>query len=84
MIPTIGRIVHYKPDSSDTFTAERPAMIVRVWPGPDDSPSTAVQLQVFIDGSNDGGQHEVLSLWKTSRVQGHEPGEWHAFDDCKG
>lgn len=76
MIPAIGLIVHYKPDSTDTFLGERPAMIVRVWTGPDGSPAAIVQLQVFTDGSNDG--------WKTSRVQGHEPGQWHSFDDCEG
>lgn len=42
-----------------------PAMVVRVW-----APTSyaAVQLQVFLDGSD--------TLWATSRTEGDEPGQW--------
>jgi len=43
--PTIGRIVHYTLKSGHV----RPAIVVGVWPDND-----LLQLQVFVDGANDG------------------------------
>lgn len=45
--PTVGRIVHYRVGGTDETPDVRPAMVVRVWS------ATCVQLQVFLDGSND-------------------------------
>ncbi len=80
MIPTIGRIVHYTLSEQDaaainalrgrsTFRANPayegevyPMMIVRVW---GNSPDSAVQGQVFIDGN--------FTLWATSVSHGEGP-----------
>lgn len=80
MIPTIGRIVHYTLSEQDaaqinalrgssTFKANPaaegdvyPMMIVRVW---GNSPDSAVQGQVFIDGN--------FTLWATSVSHGEGP-----------
>ncbi len=81
-VPTIGRIVHYKLSDSDVGIIEQrrgpgvggnqvlagqnyPALIVRTW---GDTPESAVQLQVFLDGND--------TYWATSRVSGHAPGQW--------
>lgn len=42
-----------------------PAMIVRAW----DTPTRAVNLQVFLDGAD--------TYWATSRTEGDGPGSWH-------
>lgn len=42
-----------------------PALIVRTWGA---TPETAIQLQVFLDGSD--------TYWATSRTQGDGPGQW--------
>lgn len=86
MIPSAGRIVHYKmsagdianavPDASHSLNrpgvgAVLPAMIVRVW-ADEPTEDTACNLQVFLDGD--------CSYWATSRKQGPvddpEPGTW--------
>ena len=73
MNPSIGRIVHYVlPDG--TYPGEhRPAIIVRTW-----SPTT-VQLQVFVDGTNDYDDY-AGTIWATSVSQDEEtkaPRTWH-------
>lgn len=82
MIPSVGRIVHYHLENGDV----RPAIIVRTW---GDDESSAVNLQVFVDGMNDlGGEFSSEECrpgvsWKTSAVQGFDPGCWsdpRAFD----
>ena len=78
VIPTIGMIVDYHPlPGTGVVGEDRPAIIVRVWsPG---NPESAVQLQVFTDGSNDreeGGTH-----WRTSVLQGEGAGEFTYRDD---
>lgn len=76
MKPTIGRIVHYQLGTGRSKGEYRPALIVRVW---NDS---CVNLQVFLDGSNDRenelsvGVDSPLTAWKTSSVQGDGPGQW--------
>lgn len=83
MLPSLGRIVHYKMSdwdvdalrASDPSTHRNavvagqvcPAMIVRVW---GETETSAVNLQVYLDGD--------CSYWATSRVQGDEPGQWSA------
>lgn len=65
MTPTVGRIVNYVLPNG----AIRPAIVVRVW---DDG---RLQLQQFTDQTNDG---EPLGIvWRTSVVEGCEPGQWH-------
>lgn len=72
MQPTIGRIVSFKISQEEI----RPAIIVRVWS------DTCVQLQIFIDGTNDRNKgfniEEQLRgiAWRTSVVQGDDPGQW--------
>jgi hypothetical protein len=83
---SIGRLVHFTlPDGQC-----RPAIVIRLW-GPDQGyPQGPVNLQVFIDGSNDNRQHEgqflvpeaasgVAAIWRTSvhEADGPEPGCWH-------
>lgn len=82
MIPSIGRTVHFVLPSGE----HRPAIIVRLF---DQAPTekSYVQLQVFIDGSNDSAQiHEserlpnTTTVWRTSVAQdptGKIPGTWH-------
>lgn len=49
-------------EEGDTF----PALIVRPW---GDSPESAVNLQVLLDGND--------AYWATSRTVGDGPGHWH-------
>ena len=84
MIPSIGRTVHFVLPSGE----HRPAIIVRIWDG-QPTEHTVVQLQVFIDGSNDAGDlcdgeravlPPVSAVWRTSVHQDTEtkaPGTWH-------
>jgi hypothetical protein len=75
-VPSIGRVVHYRLDAGPHAGECRPAFIVRVWS------DEKVNLQVFVDGSNDYQPHqgpEPLTLWRTSVHQNsdNEPGSWH-------
>ena len=83
MIPSVGRIVHYRlashdlpainariPGQSGNPHAEGdvvPMLICRVW-APEPTESTVVNGQAFVDGN--------YSLWVTSRLQGDQPGQW--------
>lgn len=85
-IPTIGRIVHYRFPSAEGL-GERPAIIVRVW-SPGDVESS-VQLQVFMDTDEKGNHNDGREIplvgptrWQTSVTQGHEPGEFHFYEEC--
>ena len=74
-LPSIGRIVHFILEDGPNKGAHRPAIIVRVWAQPgQERPETAVQLQVFTDGTNDGIQGGASVIWKTSR-QYRDPAE---------
>lgn len=85
-LPTIGRTVHFVMDSGRSRGEHRPAVIVRVW-GEDqvkagtlpESALGTVQLQVFVDGTNDGFPEGVNVVWKTSvkHDEGGEPYSWH-------
>ena len=86
---SLGRIVHYRFQDSRTIGGEpkdeRPAIIVRVWPGPGEHGGT-VQLQVFLDTDregchNDGGGRGALE-WQTSVAHGPDAGQWHWSDEC--
>lgn len=73
-----GRIVHYvmdRPYSAGEAPEVRPAVVVRVW----DAHTGCVNLQVFIDGTNDGYESARGTVWKTSRLysEGGEAGTWH-------
>lgn len=83
---TIGRIVHYVLADGK----HRPAFVVAVWP--DEFPQnaedpTGVNLQVFVDGTNDAsaGQRPYYdeqtrgSMWITSAgfASAPSPGTWH-------
>jgi hypothetical protein len=76
-IPSVGRIVHYVLRNDDRNAGQhRPAIITRVW-DPVPHAGSAVQLQVFTDGSNDGLENVV---WRTSVMQdatGEHGGSWH-------
>lgn len=74
--PAIGRIVLYQFHEHEAGGAVRPAIIVRVW---GDQPESAVQLQVFVDGSNDG--FAGGTVWKTSVTRGFGPYQYHFHDD---
>jgi len=86
MTPTIGRIVHYVLPEGRSAGDHRPAVIVRVW-GEDQVragtlPASAlgtVQLQVFVDDSNDGFEAETVAVWKTSVIHDEtgKPNTWH-------
>lgn len=69
---TPGRIVHFvMPDGE-----HRPAIVVRVWW----HRVGMVNLQVFTDGLNDGGQHATGLYWATSILLDEEnkiPNTWH-------
>jgi hypothetical protein len=71
--PTVGRIVHFTLDHGPNAGQARPAMVVRVWN------DTCVQLQVFMDGTNDGPEYTSGLRWCTSVHHAAEPtaGRWH-------
>lgn len=62
MKPTVGRIVNYVLEEGPNTGEIRPAIIVKVWS--DDM----VQLQVFVDNTNDRIQQGLATglIWKTS------------------
>lgn len=65
-VPSVGRVVHYVLEAGPHQYDHRPALIVRTW---GDTPDALVNLQVFVDGSNDYYPHqgpEPLTLWRTS------------------
>lgn len=73
---TEGRIVHYVLDSGPYKGLHRPAIVVRVW----DKATGMVQLQVFVDGTNDGFAPGENVVWKTSvhhDPTGEQPYSWH-------
>lgn len=72
-VPSIGRVVHYVLPDGRNPGEHRPAFIVKVW-GP-----TSVNLQVFVDGTNDYPEY-AGSVWATSvpfDPSGEQPSSWH-------
>lgn len=86
MKPTVGRIVLYTLtdyDLDDQHQSQvgrtRPAVIVETWGNEKHDAfemGSAVNLQVFVDGSNDGYPNSLL--WKTSVLysESARPGRW--------
>lgn len=75
-VPSVGRIVHYVLEAGPHQGEHRPAIIVQVWS------DSSVNLQVFVDGSNDYFRNqgpEPLTLWRTSKHPdpAFTPGTWH-------
>jgi hypothetical protein len=83
-----GRIVHFVMPEGD----HRPAVIVKVWEPYAGNPDKGmVNLQVFVDGTNDASKKNIDSMpftrtdaerglfWATSRFysEDKEPGTWH-------
>jgi hypothetical protein len=81
MKPTRGRIVLYslaEDDLPDAFRQQvgrtRPAIVVETWGNEKYEPtenSSAVNLQVFVDGANDG--FPTFILWRTSVLYSGSP-----------
>lgn len=71
-VPSVGRIVHYVLPDGRSKGEVRPAIIIRVWS------QTCVNLQVFIDHTNDYPIPQVEDLWRTSVMEGDKDqlGTW--------
>lgn len=77
---SIGRIVHFVLPDGPGKGEHRPAIIVNIW----DKASGKVNLQVFMDGSNDvptyyRDDYAPDTKWETSvhHSDTHEPRTWH-------
>ena len=73
-----GRTVHYVMDTplaAGESPKVRPATVVVV----NDAATGSSNLQVFVDGTNDGYGPGQGTVWKPSSVysEGREPGTWH-------
>ena len=79
---TAGRIVHYVLNEGHNVGQCRPAIVVRTWGDPPTAPYP-IQLQVFVDGTNDWPGETVGHMWRTSvvyddRAAGErQRGTWH-------
>jgi hypothetical protein len=76
MMAKVGNIVHYVMPSGPTMGEHRPAIVVQNWV------SGIVNLQVFIDGSNDGYPYSRSTIWAQNIAQSEnkEPGTWHVIE----
>lgn len=90
-VATIGDKVRFVLDEGRNRCQIRPATVVRTWstqPG-HIPPSTTVNLQVDIDGSNDFPASSIAALtgriWRTSVPYSAtcEPGTWHFAEDTE-
>jgi len=73
--PTIGRIVHYVLPNGK----HRPAIIVEVWPeefpnNPEEK--TGLNLQVFLDGTNDNALYEGIDPEIPYTQRSHHGTRW--------
>lgn len=58
--PSVGRVVHYTLRDGRSAGQNRPAIVVRAWDDEQTSyPPGTVNLQVFLDGSNDDGAEGI-------------------------
>ena len=78
-VPSVGRVVHYVLEAGPHQGEHRAALIVQVW---GDRPDSLVNLQVFVDGSNDYHRNDAekpLTLWRTSKAcdPAGAPGTYH-------
>lgn len=72
--PLVGQDVNYTPDKPSYEGQVQSARIVRVWS------AEAVNLLVFLDGSNDGGKAGEYIQWQTSVLvdpEAKRPRSWH-------
>lgn len=78
---TEGRIVHYVLPEGRHEGEHRPAIVVKVWRNVNGKAAEngCCQLQVFMDGSNDGMSAFDSTIWKTSVLHDAEdsPNTWH-------
>lgn len=74
--PLIGQVVHYVLPAGPSMGEHRPAVVVREWS------EDTVNLQVFIDGSNDGYPYTRPCVWVTNvrRSETGESGTWHPIE----
>ena len=74
----IGEVVHYVLPSGPSMGEHRPAIVVRVW----DAQAGLVNLQVFLDGSNDGYSYNRTCIWVTNVTHSDtgETGTWHPIE----
>lgn len=72
---TEGRIVHYVLPDGPHQGEHRPAIVVKVW----SKDVGTSNLQVFVDGENDGYPAGTNVVWKTSITYSENPvsGTWH-------
>lgn len=77
---TPGRMVHYVLPGGRNEGEHRPAVIVRVW----DAHTGVSNLQVFLDGTNDGHRHPGGLRWVTSvrYSEDKEPDTWHWIEQA--
>jgi len=73
----VGDIVHFVMGSGPTMGEHRPAVVVQVWV------DSSVNLQVFLDGSNDGYPYTRSAIWVQNVMQSDnkEPGTWHFIEE---
>lgn len=72
--PSIGRVVHYVLPDGPHIGEHRPAFVVKVWS------ETNLNLQVFVDGTNDYPDDYDGAVWATSvsfDPSGEQPRSWH-------
>lgn len=72
-MPRVGDIVNYVLPTGPNSGEIRPAIVVRVWN------EHSVNLQVFIDSSNDGYAYSRSVVWVTNVPYSEDvvPGTWH-------
>lgn len=72
----IGSIVHFVMPAGPSRGEHRPAIVVT------EPVDNLVNLQVFIDGSNDGYPHTRTAIWEQGvpYSEGMEPGTWHEVE----
>jgi len=73
---TIGSIVHFVMHAGPSRGEHRPAIIIT------EPIDDIANLQVFIDGSNDGYPHSKPAIWMVniSYSETMEPGTWHEIE----
>jgi hypothetical protein len=72
---TEGRVVHFVLPDGPHKGEHRPAFVVKVW----DRATGYVNLQVFMDGTNDGPEYASGISWQTSVLydEAQRPRTWH-------
>jgi hypothetical protein len=79
-IPSVVKLIHYVLDAGPNQGQCRPAIVIRSW---GDNPDSLINIQVFVDGSNDYFVHQEekpLVIWRTSVHHDESSkvsGTWH-------